>query len=122
MASWAINNLKAHSKGEYVVITGSFTGGASSAATKTTGHGWTVAGGGSGVYTLTFTAAYATLVSFVANFGAATPGNVDTYDVVRDDYASGALPITTSEGGTPTDLAASEYLDFVAIFLKHGDA
>lgn len=99
-----------------IMIYGKFTGGASSAATKNYGQGWSVAGSGSGVYTLTFSPAPTTLLCFLASVGAATPANVDTYTIVHDDYASSAIPLTASEAGTPTDLAASEYCNFAALF------
>lgn len=121
-ASWLVQPAKMRAQAEYVIVAGHFVGGASSGATVTAGEGWSVAGGGSGVYTITFEEAWPTLVSFVASFGASTPANVDTYDCVWDDYsaAAGTIAITTSEAGTPTDLAASEYLSFVAIFLHTG--
>jgi hypothetical protein len=107
---------------DVVVVAGRFEGGGSSATTILEGAGsYTVAGAGSGVYTFTFTDKYEKLLAFVATVGAAAPGDVDTYVVIRDDFASGnTLPITTSEAGTPTDLAASEYVDFIAVFKNSG--
>ncbi len=101
-------------KSDTVIVAGRFT------TTGTVIEGapdFTVASGGSGVYTITFAKYYTKLLSFVATVGAATPNNVDTYTITRDDFASGnTLPITTSEGGTPTDLDTSEYVDFIAVF------
>lgn len=106
---------------DYVMVCGSFEGGASSATTKLTGQGWTIGtGSGSGVYTIAFDPTYtiANLISFVATVSAETVANVDTYIVVTDhDTSSGSnLVITTSEGGTPTDIAADEYVYFQAVF------
>lgn len=99
---------------EYVFIPGRFT----TSGTVSAGTGFTVADSGTGIYTITFSDSYKEFVCFVASVGAATPANVDTYDVVHDDYtaATSTLPVTTSEAGTPTDIAASEYVSFIAVF------
>ena len=122
MANRTLETVQA-TKPAVVLVAGSFTGGGSSAATVTSGVGdWTVVGAGSGVYTITFADKFDSLIAFVASVGAAAPGDVDTYTITRDDYSAsaGTLALTLSEAGTPTDLAASEYMDFVAVFDNTG--
>lgn len=98
-----------------------FVGGAS-AVTKVIGEGITVTYVGSGVVNIVWASAPGT---FVAGFGtvqAETPNNVDTYTVTLDTYDSSTktLPITLSEAGTPTDLAASEWCNLVLMFYRTG--
>ena len=106
---------------EVVQIYGTWEGGGSSATTKLRGDGWTIAtGAGSGVYTITITGdlPHYELVSFVADLHADAPGDVDTYSAHLDWNASSSssLVFTLSEAGTPTDLAADEYMSFIAVF------
>jgi len=116
----AIADILRATTAELRVVCGTFEGGGSSATTKIAGDGWTVAtGAGNGVYTVTLTGMKgSSLVGFVANVNADAPNNVDTYSCHLDWNASStsSLVMTTSEGGTPTDIAADEYVSFIAIF------
>lgn len=100
-----------------------FVGGASAVTKSTgTGPGITVTYVGSGVVNLVWAKPPGT---FIAGFGtvqAETPNNVDTYTVTLDTYDTSTLtlPITLSEGGTPTDLAALEYCNLVLLFYRPG--
>lgn len=100
-----------------------FVGGASAVTKETgTGPGVTVTYVGSGVVNLVWAKSPGT---FIAGFGtvqAATPNNVDTYTVTLDTYDTTTLtlPITLSEAGTPTDLAASEWCNLVLLFYRPG--
>lgn len=100
-----------------------FEGGAG-AVTKVdgTGLGVTVTYVGSGVVNFVWATSPGTFVGMVGTVQAATPGNVDTYTVTADtfDTTTNTLPITLSEGGTPTDLAASEWATCVVMFYRTG--
>lgn len=96
-----------------------FVGGAA-AATKVdgTGQGVTVTYVGSGVINLEWEENPGTFLGAVFSVQAATPNNVDTYTVTADEFDTSTytLPITLSEGGTPTDLAASEWCSCLVMF------
>lgn len=100
-----------------------FVGGAS-AVTKVagTGPGITVTYVGSGVVNLVWGTDPGTFLGAVFSVQASTPNNVDTYTVTADDYVTSTrtMPITLSEGGTPTDLAASEWCTCVVYFTRGG--
>ncbi len=100
-----------------------FVGGAG-AVTKQDGggEGITVTYVGSGVVNLVWADAPGTFIGAIASVQASTPGNIDTYTVTFDDYSSSTLtlPLTLSEGGTPTDLAALEYCTCVVMFYRPG--
>lgn len=98
-----------------------FVGGAG-AVTKEIGEGITVTYVGSGVVNIVWSAAPGTFVGGFGTVQAATPNNVDTYTVTLDTYDSSTktLPITLSEGGVPTDLAASEYCNLMLVFYRGG--
>ena len=105
-----------------VMIVGKFEGSETAATVDSqVGVGFaTVTAAGSGVYTVTFNDSYNDLVSFVASPSAVAPGDADTYVFGADEdswtTADRALAITASEGGTPTDLDAEEYCNFIAVF------
>lgn len=100
-----------------------FVGGAS-AVTKQDGggEGITVTYVGSGVVNLVWANAPGTFLGGIASVQAATPGDIDTYTVTFDTYDTSTLtlPLTLSEGGTPTDLAANEYCTCVLFFYRPG--
>jgi hypothetical protein len=100
-----------------------FVGGAA-AVTKETGggEGITVTYVGSGVVNLVWAKSPGTFVGAIGSVQAATPNNVDTYTVTFDtfDTSTNTLPLTLSEGGTPTDLAAGEYCTCVLFFYRKG--
>lgn len=109
--------------GEYVIVAGRFSGGGSSATTKISGVGWTIGtGAGSGVYTIVFKETYKTLIAFHAQINANTPADVDTMQVVGDvdGFSAGSLPILISDAGTPGDITATQFCDFVAVFQDTG--
>lgn len=111
-----LNKVRCEGKG-MVMVAGSFVGG-SAAATKRSGTGFTIAHSGTtGLYNLTFDEAYYELVSFVATVQAATPADVKGHTVVADTLSSKVLPLwLTNASDADHDLAASEWINFVAIF------
>lgn len=100
-----------------------FVGGAS-AVTKVsgTGLGVTVTYVGSGVVNLVWAESPGTFLGAIFSVQAATPNNIDTYTVTADEFDTSTftLPITLSEGGTPTDLAASEWCTCLLLFTRGG--
>lgn len=100
-----------------------FAGG-SGAVTKVagTGPGVTVTYVGSGVVNLVWAKSPGTFAVGFGTVQAATPNNVDTYTVTLDtfDTSTNTLPITLSEAGTPTDLAADEWCNLVVFFYRKG--
>jgi hypothetical protein len=100
-----------------------FVGGAAAVTKQTgTGEGVTVTYVGSGVVNLVWTHSPGTFVGALFSVQAATPADIDTYTVTADTWDSSAktLPITLSEAGTPTDLAADEYCTCVVMFFRGG--
>lgn len=100
-----------------------FVGGASAVTEQTGGgEGITVTYVGSGVVNLVWTKSPGTFIGALGSVQAATPADIDTYTVTFDtfDTSTNTLPLTLSEAGTPTDLAANEYCTCVLFFYRKG--
>jgi hypothetical protein len=101
---------------EIVTVAGSFVGG-TTAATKATGYDVTVTYVSTGLYTLTFADVYAENLAFITQLQAATPGDVKGHGVVADTMSAGVIQVSVYDASNNLhDLAASEWLHFVAVF------
>lgn len=109
---------------ELTLIAGRFT--ASAVVSK--GKGFTVTTPGTGRYLITFDNNYDDDISFVASLQAATPGDLAGHVLVWDTIASNAVEVVmynnpdSGTGGQPVahDLAANEYINFVAVRKRTG--
>lgn len=81
--------------------------------------GITVTRSGVGAYTLTWAENPGNFVNCSYMIGAATPANVAGHTVIRDTFASLALPIVLYNASDAAhDLAASEYIDLTVRFKR----
>jgi hypothetical protein len=85
--------------------------------------GWTVTRQGTGNYRVTFTDDYSALIAMNAGLSASTPADLAGHTLVWDDYVprsgnTAAYRDVTlyNAADTAHDLAANEFIEFVAVF------
>lgn len=117
--SHAANPIKTNivERRDYILT---LVGGSSALTLSGANRGMTFSRTGAGAGTITFLDDVPGYFVGLGGFGfrATTPGDVDTYNAVVGDYDADAktLDIVLSEAGTPTDLAANEYVTLTLIF------
>jgi hypothetical protein len=98
---------------QQTVVSGRF----SSTPAVVKGVGYTVSSPGTGRYLVTFDNAYDDDIVFVASLQAATPGDLAGHTLIWDTISAKAVEVVVYND-TPAahDLAASEWINFVAVF------
>ena len=87
--------------------------------TKELGDGITVTRTSAGLYVFTWADNPGTFIGMWPGLGAVTPGDVDRFSIVREEYvpATRTLQFTMySDAGTATDLAALQRVDLLVAF------
>ncbi len=119
MSQEATNPLKSnvYERRDYIL---NLVGGSSALTLSGANRGMTFSRTGAGAGTITFLDDFPGVFIGLTGqgFRASTPGDVDNYIAVVGDYDASAktLDIVLSEGGTPTDLAANEYVTLQLTF------